>query len=94
MRALIAALAGLLLLGVGGLGWTHPGNTDHYGGHTESKTGFYHVHNRMVAGNKRSETYHIPGGQFYQQMATTSKDKVRFGSVDDAERAGYRRSKR
>ncbi len=70
------------------------GKTDQYGGHTESKTGIYHGHNCMVAGNKRSKIYHVPGGQFYRQMATTSKDKVCFGSEGEAEKAGYRKSKR
>ena len=74
MRRLAAGLAALLVLGFGGLAWAHPGNTDQYGGHTESKTGIYHVHNCMVVGNRKSKNYHIPGGQLYKQMATTSKD--------------------
>jgi hypothetical protein len=41
----------------------------------------------MVAGNEESKIHH--GGRFDRQMATTSKDKMRF-----AERAGYPKSKR
>ncbi|HEY7675944.1 MAG TPA: hypothetical protein VIG69_02645 [Candidatus Methylomirabilis sp.] len=56
--------------------------------------GVSHVPGSAVVGNKRSKVYHVPGGRFYGRMATTSKNKVSFGSEADAERAGYRRSKR
>lgn len=52
-----------------------------------------HIVESTVAGNKQSKIYHIPGGQFYRQTTTTSKDKVCFGSETEAERAGYRKPK-
>jgi hypothetical protein len=47
----------------------------------------------MVTGNKPSKINHVPGGQFYKQMAATSKDKVCFGSEAEARKAGSRESK-
>ena len=59
-----------------------------------STPGVAHVQESMVVGNKRSKIYHVPGGRFYQRMATTSKDRVCFGSETEAEMAGFRKSKR
>ncbi len=94
MRTLTIGIALGFVQGLAGIGWSHPGDTDRYGGHTEGPTKVYHVHTCMVAGNKKSKVYHVPGGQFYRQMATTSKDKVCFGSEAEATKAGYRKSKR
>ncbi len=94
MRQSSVSLAAMPLVGLGGLAWAHPGDIDRNGGHTDTKTSIYHVHNCMVAGNKRSKIYHVPGGQFYGQMATTSQNKVSFGSEAEAERAGARKAKR
>lgn len=45
-----------------------------------------------IIGNKRSKIYHLPGGAFYGKVDEESR--VYFDSVEQAERAGYRRSKR
>ncbi len=59
-----------------------------------STPGVAHGDCSVVVGNRRSKIYHVPGGRFYQRMATTSKDKVCFGSQAEAEKAGFRKSKR
>ncbi len=46
-----------------------------------------------VIGNQRSSIYHLPGGQFYDQMRS-SPDKVCFQSEEEAVRSGFRRSMR
>ncbi len=46
-----------------------------------------------VIGNKRSSIYHLPGGQFYDQMRF-SPDGVCFQSEEKALQAGFRRSQR
>lgn len=49
--------------------------------------------NCPVIGNQRSGIYHLPGGQFYDQMRF-SPDRVCFQSEEEAFKAGFRRSKR
>jgi len=46
-----------------------------------------------VIGNRKSGIYHLPGGQFYNQMRV-SPNGVCFQSEEEAGQAGFRRSKR
>jgi len=49
-----------------------------------------------VIGNSKSHIYHVLGSTNYRQMLeeNTGKDnRVCFGSTDEAEKAGYRRSR-
>lgn len=46
-----------------------------------------------VVGNRLTKKYHIPSGRFYQQ-AKESRSHVYFRTPEDAEKAGYQRSKR
>lgn len=51
-----------------------------------------------VVGNTNSRIYHVPGGQFYDRMLVLNadgKDNRRcFFSEAEAQKSGYRRSKR
>ena len=46
-----------------------------------------------IIGNVRSHIYHMPGGQYYEQMRF-SPDRVCLPSEEEARRSGYRRSLR
>lgn len=46
-----------------------------------------------VRANSKSKIYHVPGGQFYEEMRD-SEDLVIFNSPEEAKAAGYRPSKR
>ena len=46
-----------------------------------------------VIGNAKSDVYHIPGGQYYDQMRF-SPDRVCLRSEEEARRTGFRRSSR
>jgi S1-C subfamily serine protease len=46
-----------------------------------------------IIGNARSGIYHIPGGQYYDQMRF-SPDRACFRSEEEAHRAGFRRATR
>ena len=46
-----------------------------------------------IRGNSNSKIYHCPGQAFYEEMAD-SKNLVIFYSEEEAEQAGYRKSKR
>jgi micrococcal nuclease len=45
-----------------------------------------------IIGNERSKVYHLPGGAFYDKVG--KENRVYFDSVEQAEQAGYRRSRR
>lgn len=51
------------------------------------------LENCPVIGNRRSGVYHLPGGQFYEQMKL-SPDGVCFKSEEEALLFGFRRSQR
>ncbi len=63
-------------------------------------TGEYFTENECpVVGNSETHIYHLPGGRNYGQMLEENKDKkkdnrVCFKSRVEAEKAGYRRSRR
>lgn len=44
-----------------------------------------------IIGNKNSMIYHIPGGAFYDRIS--AQNRIYFNSEQEAQKAGYRKSK-
>jgi deoxyribonuclease-1 len=45
----------------------------------------------LIVGNKNSKIYHVPGCSTYNSVS--EKNRITFNSVDEAEKAGYRKAK-